>query len=91
MAKVDSLLGLTLKEFAALSDAQASALANIALDRHKRSANYAVLGMMCGTLCFLSCIGAYAYLAMHGHSTEAYWALGTAVLSIISQLIRARL
>jgi predicted membrane protein len=91
MAKIDSLLGLTFKEFAALNDAQATALANIALDRHKRSANYAVLGIVCGTFCFVSCIGVYVYLVMHGRSNEAYGALGTAALSIVSQLIRARL
>jgi predicted membrane protein len=91
MAKVDSLLGLSLKDFAALSDAKAAALATLANDRNRRSSNYAYLATVCGTLCFFSLIGAYVYLVMNGHPTEAYWALGTAALSIVSQLIRARL
>lgn len=85
------LLGLTPREFAALSEERAAALIRLAEGKHRRETLYAILGMACGTLCFLGCIIAFAYLVMHAHSTEAYVVLGTAVLALIGRMIAARL
>jgi hypothetical protein len=87
----DSLIGLTPEQYLAVSDAKAVALTQLANDRHKREERYANLATVCGTISFLACIGAFIYLSIEGHRLEAMVVLGTAVLSIISQLIRARL
>lgn len=87
----EELLGLRAYQFAALGDAKAAALTQLAENYHRRETFYASLGMACGTLCFLSCVLAFAYLVMHAHSTEAYVVLGTAVLALIGRMIAARL
>jgi putative Mn2+ efflux pump MntP len=86
-----SLIELSPEQYLALSDAKAVALTELANERHKREARYAVLGMMCGTLSLLACIGAFVYLAMNGHKTEAYVVLGAAVLAMIGRIIQSRL
>jgi len=91
MAKQESLIELTPEIFQGLSDKKAAALAQAADALHKRQATYALLGMACGTLTLLACIGAFVYLAIQNHPKEAYVALGTAVLAMIGRIIKARL
>jgi hypothetical protein len=86
-----SLTELTPAQYAILTDAKVVAITQLANDTHKRQTTYAALGMACGTLAFLACIGAFVYLAIEGHRTEAYVVLGTAVLAMIGRIIGSRL
>jgi hypothetical protein len=78
---------LTLEQFVALTDDQPTALTKLA-DNHKRQAAYATLGLVCGGLSFLACIGAFVYLTVQGHRVKAYVVLGTAVLALIGKNLR---
>lgn len=86
-----SVLGLTPNQYASLTDTAIVAVTQLSDHVHQRQTNYARLGMVCGTLGFLACIGAFAYLVIQGHSTEAYVVLGAAVLALIRSILNARL
>jgi hypothetical protein len=61
------------------------------IDREgQRDNSYSMFGMVCGTVSFLGCIGAFVYLAMHNHETSAGVVLGTSVLMNVGLMIRGR-
>jgi hypothetical protein len=86
-----SLLDLTPAELSTLSDAQVNATTALAQERVRQQAQYAKLGMSGSILVLLSCVGAYVYLVMQHHSTEAYVILGSSVLALITKILRSRL
>jgi hypothetical protein len=77
-------------QLAKLSDEQTkSALALI--DNESRRANtYAIVGMVCGTLSFLGCLGSYVYLVTQHHDQAAGVVLGATVLAIVGRMIRGK-
>jgi hypothetical protein len=55
-----------------------------------RNHPYASLGLVFGFLAFASCVGSFTFLIYTGHPTGAGVILGTAVLGLIQQFIKAR-
>ena len=82
---------LTPEQFGALVVDKALALAELAKTKTVLQARYALTGMIGSILRLLSCVGAYVYLVMEHHSTEAYVVLGGDVLTLITRILSARL
>jgi hypothetical protein len=74
-----------------LPEATALAVIQAASDEQRRETNYASLAMVCGTLSFLGCIGAFCYLVAIGHQQSSILVLGAGVLAIVVRMITARL
>jgi hypothetical protein len=77
-------------ELAQLTDDKVRALVSLSDSESRRVHVYAVVGMICGAVSFLSALGAYVYLVMHGHNAEGGVVLGTTVIAAITQMIRGR-
>lgn len=90
MAPSERYLLPTSAELEPLSDAKVKALMVLADHESKRSNLYAITGMLCGTLSFLSCLGSFVFLVLRGHERAAGLVLGTTVLAIIGRMIRGR-
>ena len=90
MAPPEKYLLPTSAELQPLSDDKVMALVALAESESRRSSHYALSGMFCGTLSFLSCLGAFVFLVMHGHDRAAEVVLGTTVLAIVGRMLRAR-
>ena len=90
MAPPEKYLLPTSRELEPLSDAKVQALIAMAEGESKRSTQYAVFGMACGTISFLSCVGSFVFLVVQGHDRAAEVILGTAVLTIVGRMLRPR-
>jgi hypothetical protein len=78
-------------ELARLTDDQARSVI-LAVDRaNGREHSYALTAMICGTLSLLAAIAGFVFLVTHGHTPAAGVLLGTAVLTVIGQIIGSRL
>jgi hypothetical protein len=91
MAPPDRPLLPPSEELANLSDRKVEQVVILLAGYNRRSHFYAILGMACGTLSFLGCLGAYVYLVVQGHPTAAGVVLTTTVLAIIGRMIGSRL
>jgi hypothetical protein len=78
-SELQSLSTETIKAIAALADADS-----------RRANGYAIVGMFCGTVSFLGCLGSYVYLVMQHHDTAAGVVLGATVLAVIGRMIHGR-
>jgi len=90
MAPPDRYLLPPSSELAPLSDEKVKAVIALADNEGRRSNTYANLGMVCGTVSFLGCLGSYVYLVVQNHDAAAGVVLGTTVLAIIGRMIRGR-
>jgi hypothetical protein len=77
-----------IRSLAPEAQSQAIKLAN---DIHHRRWSYAMTGMLCGTVTVIACVGGFVFLVVGGHDIAAGALLGTSVLTVIAQIIRARL
>ena len=57
----------------------------------RRKFTYAMTSLIGGIVCFLSMIGGFLFLVVHGFTAAAGWLLGTALFAIAGRLIGARL
>jgi len=74
-----------------LSDEQTRAVLQSIDKENTNQHHYAMTGMVCGTVCFLSCVGASVYLFASGHNAVVGGVfLGAAVLSVVERMIRGR-
>lgn len=90
MAPPEKYLLPTSHELEQLTDEKVKALIMLANAESRRSNIYAITGMLCGTCSFLSCLGGFVFLVLHGHETAAGVVLGTTVLATIGRMIRGR-
>lgn len=90
MAPPDKYLLPPTSELQALSDEKIKVIAALADADSRRSNGYAIIGMLCGTISFLGCLGSYVYLVAQHHDTAAGVVLGTTVLGIIGRMIRGK-
>jgi hypothetical protein len=79
------------RELSLLSDETAEKALAIIDKAGSRRYSYAMSGMACGTLGLIASTAAFAYLVHDGHSREAYIVLGTNIVGLLAQMIRARL
>ncbi|KAA6462134.1 hypothetical protein DYQ86_10985 [Acidobacteria bacterium AB60] len=86
-----SFFDLTPQQYQELSDAKALSLEKLADRQMMLQARYAQTGMVGAIMLLLSCVGAFVYLVMNQHPTEAYFVLGGAVLTLITRILSARL
>ncbi len=90
MAKQQTALVPPASDLERLSEGQTRALMDLIAKVNTLEHWYAVTGMVCGTLCLISCIAAFVYLVISDHPKSAAVVLGTAVLGIIRQMISRR-
>lgn len=79
------------QELAQLSNETAAKALDVIDRASSRRHSYARFGMACGTLGLISSTAAFAYLVHDGHATQAYIVLGTNVIGLLAQMIKARL
>jgi hypothetical protein len=79
------------QELALLKESTAQSALEVINQASARRHSYAVFGMACGTLGLISSTAAFAYLVHDGHAKEAYIVLGTNIVGLLAQMIRARL
>jgi hypothetical protein len=79
------------QELSLLSDSTAAKALDVIDRASGRRHSYARFGMACGTLGLISSTAAFAYLVHDGHATQAYIVLGTNVVGLLAQMIKARL
>lgn len=90
MAHPDRTLLPPSAELELLSDEKVKAIVSLADSESRRSNTYAIIGMLCGTVSFLGCLGSYVYLVIQHHDVAAEVVLGATVLAIIGRRIRGR-
>ncbi len=90
MAKEQVALVPAASDLARLTEDQTRGLMDLLAHVNTLDQQYAVIGMVCGTLCLISCIAAFVYLVISDHPKSAAVVLGTAVLGIIRQMISGR-
>jgi hypothetical protein len=90
MAPADRYLLPPASELKTLSDETIKSIAALAGADNQRANKYAIVGMLCGTVSFLGCLGAYVYLVMQHHEVPAGLVLGTTVLGIVGLMIRGK-
>jgi hypothetical protein len=73
-----------------LSDEKLKSLVEFSAAQSRESTAYAMVGMLCGTVSFLSSLVAYVCLVKGNHEVAAGVVLGTSVLGIIGSMIRSR-
>jgi hypothetical protein len=78
------------RELEPLSDEKVKAIVTFADNESRRGQQYAILGMICGTLSFFACLASYVYLVSLHHTEAAGVVLGTTVLAIIGRMIRGK-
>lgn len=49
------------------------------------------MGVIAGTLTFITCIGSFTYLVADNHERAAYSILGAAVLSVVTVILKQKL
>lgn len=81
----------TVEALREMSESTALAVIRAASDEQRRETHYASLAMVCGTLSFLGCIGAFCYLVAIGQQQSSILVLGAGVLAIVARMISARL
>ena len=54
----------------------------------QRTFRYAMIGLLCGFIAFLGCLGSYIYFALHAHQVIAGIVLGLWCLAPITDLAR---
>jgi hypothetical protein len=54
----------------------------------QRTFRYAMIGLLCGFIAFLGCLGSYVYLALHDHEVIAGIVLGLWFVVAIADLAR---
>lgn len=79
------------QELSLLSSETAEKALTVIDNASTRRYSYAMLGMACGTLGLIASTAAFAYLVHDGHSRDAYIVLGTNVIGLLAQMIKARL
>jgi len=77
-------------ELQLLSDEKVRIRASLANSESEGLHRYAKLGMVCGVVSFLGCLGSYGYLVRLGHDAAAGIVLGTTVLAVVGKMIRGR-
>jgi len=90
MAPPDKWLLPTVAELELLSDEKVKTIVALADSQGGRNHTYALVGMLCGTISFLGCLGSYVYLVVQHHDVAAEVVLGATVLAIIGRMIRGR-
>ncbi len=90
MAPPDKSLLPPSAELELLSNEKVKVIVALADSESRRSSTYAIVGMLCGTVSFLGCLGSYVYLVMQHHDVAAEVVLGATVLAIIGRMIRGR-
>jgi len=90
MAPPDKWLLPATDDLETLSDEKVKSIVALADSQGSRNYTYAIVGMLCGTVSFLGCLGSYVYLVMQHHDVAAEVVLGATVLAIIGRMIRGR-
>ncbi len=90
MAPPDKYLFPPASELQTLSDEKIKVIAALADADSKRLNGYPIVGMLCGTVSFLRCLGSYVYLVSQHHDGAAGVVLGTTVIGIIGRMIRGK-
>ena len=90
MALPDRSLLPSVAELESLSDEKVKSIVALADNQGRRSNVYALVGMGCGTVSFLGCLGSYVYLVIQHHDAAAGVVLGATVLAIVGRMIRGR-
>jgi hypothetical protein len=89
--KPPSYLLPSAQELALLNEHTAQSALEVIDRASGRRHSYAIFGMACGTFGLISSTAAFAYLVHDGHPTQAYIVLGTNVVGLLAQMVRARL
>jgi hypothetical protein len=89
--KLPAYLLPSAQELALLNEHTAKMALEVIDKASSRRHTYALFGMACGTLGLISSTAAFAYLVHDNHPTQAYVVLGTNVIGLLAQMIRARL
>lgn len=85
-----ALLDFTKEEFQQLSDSKSVQLLKTATEIQKGKTAHATLGLICGTICYLTSVAACIFLALHGYLKLAGLVLGTPVLTVIKRMLDNR-
>ena len=73
-----------------LSEEKLRLLVQLANEDDSRATRYSIIGMICGTLSFLACLGIFFELVILNHEKAAGVVIGATVLAVISKMIQGR-